>query len=89
VLGSGVAYLLTYRIVGAAGPTTFSTVTYVIPLFSTALGVTLLGESFTWNEILGAAIVLAAMAWSSATARPPRPGSSRSSRGRARYPSGS
>jgi drug/metabolite transporter (DMT)-like permease len=35
VLGSGVAYALTYRIVRAAGPTTFSTVTYVIPLFST------------------------------------------------------
>jgi drug/metabolite transporter (DMT)-like permease len=107
VLGSGVAYALTNRIVRAAGPTTFSTVTYVIPLFSTALGVALLGESFSWNELLGAAIVLAAMAWSAggrdraggrtsrrmtpvgSSGQPRRPGSSRSSPGRARSPSGS
>jgi drug/metabolite transporter (DMT)-like permease len=90
VLGSGLAYVLTHRIVRAAGPTRFSTVTYVIPLFSTALGVVLLGESFSWNEPVGAAIVLAAMAWSSGlSGRPRRPGSSRSSRGRATSPSGS
>lgn len=64
-LGSGVAYALTYRIVRAAGATTFSTVTYVIPLFSTVLGITLLGESLTWNQPVGAAVVLGAMWWSS------------------------
>ncbi len=57
-LGSGVAYVLTHQIVRAAGPTTFSTVTYVIPVFSTALGVVLLGEPLGWNEPVGAAIVL-------------------------------
>jgi drug/metabolite transporter (DMT)-like permease len=63
-LGSGVAYVLTYRIVRAAGPTTFSTVTYVIPLVSTALGILLLGEALSWNEPVGAAVVLGAMWWS-------------------------
>jgi drug/metabolite transporter (DMT)-like permease len=67
VLGSGVAYVLTHSIIRAAGPTTFSLVTYVIPIFSTLLGVTILSESVTWNEPAGAAIVLAAM-W--AAARP-------------------
>jgi drug/metabolite transporter (DMT)-like permease len=63
-LGSGLAYVLTYRIVRVAGTTTFSTVTYLIPLFSTALGIALLDESLSWNQPLGAAIVLGAMAWS-------------------------
>lgn len=65
VLGSGVAYVLTYAIVRQAGATTFSTVTYVIPLFSTGLGVLVLGEALHFNEPLGAALVLGAMAWSS------------------------
>jgi drug/metabolite transporter (DMT)-like permease len=61
VLGSGLAYVLTHSIVRAAGATTFSLVTYVIPIFSTFLGVTILSESVTWNQPAGAAIVLASM----------------------------
>jgi drug/metabolite transporter (DMT)-like permease len=61
VLGSGLAYVLTHSIIRAAGPTTFSLVTYVIPIFSTLLGVTILSESVTWNQPAGAAIVLASM----------------------------
>lgn len=60
-LGSGLAYVLTHAIVRAAGPTTFSTVTYVIPLFSTGLGVALLAEPLAWNEPTGAAVVLASI----------------------------
>ena len=65
VLGSGVAYVLTHAIVRAAGPTTFSTVTYLIPVVSTALGVLVLSEPLGWNEPVGAAVVLASMWWSS------------------------
>ena len=61
VLGSGLAYVLTHSIIRAAGPTTFSLVTYVIPIFSTLLGVTILSETVTWNEPVGAAIVLGSM----------------------------
>jgi drug/metabolite transporter (DMT)-like permease len=61
VLGSGLAYVLTHSIIRAAGPTTFSLVTYVIPIFSTLLGVTILSESVTWNQPAGAAIVLGSM----------------------------
>ncbi len=74
VLGSGVAYVLTHRIVAAAGPTTFSLVTYVIPVFSTALGVVVLDEPLRWNEPAGAAVVLAATAWSGGLLRLRRPG---------------
>jgi len=69
VLGSGLAYVLTHAIVRAAGPTTFSLVTYVIPIFSTFLGVTILSETVTWNQPAGAAIVLGSM-W--AASRKPR-----------------
>ena len=64
VLGSGLAYVLTHTIVRAAGATTFSLVTYVIPIFSTLLGVTILSESVSWNQPAGAAIVLLSM-WAS------------------------
>jgi drug/metabolite transporter (DMT)-like permease len=65
VLGSGLAYVLMYAIVRAAGAQTFSTVTYVIPIVSTALGVIVLGEPLAWNQPVGAVVVLAAMAFSS------------------------
>ena len=65
VLGSGVAYVLMHRIIRAAGATTFSTVTYLIPVVSTLLGVAVLSEGLSWNEPAGAAVVLAAMWWSS------------------------
>ena len=65
VLGSGVAYVLMHAIVRAAGSTTFSTVTYVIPVVSTALGVLVLSERVGWNEPAGAAVVLGSMWWSS------------------------
>lgn len=80
-LGSGLAYVLTHQIVRAAGPTTFSTVTYVIPVFSTALGVVLLGEPLGWNEPAGAVVVLGSVWLAQRPLRPrsapaPRPRSS-------------
>ena len=69
VLGSGVAYVLMHAIIRAAGPTTFSTVTYLIPVVSTALGVLILAEAVHWHEPVGAAVVLASMWWSSRSAR--------------------
>jgi drug/metabolite transporter (DMT)-like permease len=62
VLGTGVAYILNYAILRAAGATTASTVTYVIPIFSTLLGVVVLGETLHWNEPVGAVVLLAGIA---------------------------
>ena len=61
-LGTGVAFALNYAIIAAAGATTASTVTYLVPIVSTALGVVVLGESLTWNEPVGAAVVLTGIA---------------------------
>jgi drug/metabolite transporter (DMT)-like permease len=76
-LGTGLAYILNYAIVRAAGATTAATVTYLVPVVSTALGVIVLGEGVTWNEPLGAAIALGAVA---------SQGLLRGSRGSARAP---
>jgi len=76
-LGSGVAYLLNYSIIRRAGATTASTVTYLIPLFSTVLGVVVLGEALSWNQPAGAAIVLAGVAIANGLLRLPPPGRAR------------
>jgi drug/metabolite transporter (DMT)-like permease len=57
-LGTGLAYVLSYDIIGRAGATTASLVTYVVPLFATFFGVVLLSESLTWNEPVGAAVII-------------------------------
>jgi drug/metabolite transporter (DMT)-like permease len=67
VLGTGLAYVLNFTIIRRAGATIASTVTYVIPLFSTALGILVLGERPTWNQALGALLVLAGVACSQAS----------------------
>jgi drug/metabolite transporter (DMT)-like permease len=57
-LGTGIAYVLNYRIVAAAGSTTASTVTYLTPLVAIVVGVAFLSEHLTWSEPLGGLIVV-------------------------------
>jgi drug/metabolite transporter (DMT)-like permease len=64
VLGTGFAYILNYAVVRRAGATTASTVTYLVPLVSTALGIAVLGEHLVWNQPVGAAVVLASVPFS-------------------------
>lgn len=61
-LGSGVAYVLNFRIVRLAGAATASSVTYVVPLFSTLLGVLALSEPLRWHQPAGALVVLLGVA---------------------------
>jgi len=61
-LGSGVAYVLNYRVLRAAGPTTAASVTYLVPLFATVFGIAILGEGLTWHQPAGAAVVLLGVA---------------------------
>lgn len=60
--GSGLAYVLNFRVLRAAGPATASSVTSLVPLFSTAFGIGLLGENLTWHQPAGAAVVLLGVA---------------------------
>ena len=58
VLGTGVAYIWNITVLRAWGPTAASTVTYVTPVVGVALGVLVLREVLSWNEPVGAALVL-------------------------------
>ena len=58
-LGTGWAYVLNLGVVRAAGPTVASTVTYVIPVWSTAIGALLLAEPVGWNTVAGGVLVVA------------------------------
>lgn len=61
-LGTGIAYILNAVVVRDAGASSASFVTYVIPIVSTTLGVVALDEHLSWNQPLGAVVVLAAVA---------------------------
>jgi drug/metabolite transporter (DMT)-like permease len=62
LLGTGVAYIISYSLIRERGATTTSLVNYPIPVVSVILGVTLLGEPVSWNQPVGAALVLAGVA---------------------------
>jgi drug/metabolite transporter (DMT)-like permease len=68
-VGTGIAYVLNFRIIAAAGPTTASTVTYVVPLVAVVVGVAFLGEHLTWNEPVGGLVVLTGVVVSQGTLR--------------------
>jgi drug/metabolite transporter (DMT)-like permease len=58
VFGTGLTFLLNYSIIRDVGATVASTVTYVMPIVSTFLGVVALGEPLRWYEPVGAAVVI-------------------------------
>lgn len=57
-LGSGVAYLLYYKILDVVGSAIASSVTYITPVIAVILGVVLLGEQLHWYEPVGGLIVI-------------------------------
>jgi drug/metabolite transporter (DMT)-like permease len=61
-VGTGMAYLLYYRLIVEAGATTASMVTYLIPIVAVSLGVLALGEPVGWNLFAGAAVVILGVA---------------------------
>lgn len=69
-IGTGVAFVLFYRVVRLAGALTASTITYATPIVSTILGVVILGEALTWNQPAGALLVLTGVALVQGLLRP-------------------
>ena len=58
VLGSGLAYVLNFRILKLTDATTTSTVTYITPLVAVIAGALLLDEHITWNQPVGGVLVV-------------------------------
>ena len=74
IVGTGLAYILQFDVVRAAGPVVGSTITYLIPVVSVLLGVLVLGEDLGPAQVVGFAIVLACAWVINSRARPsPRP----------------
>jgi drug/metabolite transporter (DMT)-like permease len=69
-LGTGVAFVLNFRVIKVAGPTTSASVTYVVPVCATLLGVLALNEPLSWHEPVGALIVLLGVAVSQGLTAP-------------------
>ncbi|MFD5829467.1 DMT family transporter [Lentzea sp. NPDC060358] len=57
-VGTGYAYVLNLDLIREAGPTVAATVTYVTPLWSTALGAVLLAEPVGWHTLAGGCVVV-------------------------------
>jgi drug/metabolite transporter (DMT)-like permease len=58
VLGTGLAYVLYYRLLATVGSPIASAVTYVTPVIGVAIGVVVLHESISWHEPVGALIII-------------------------------
>ena len=58
IFGSGFAYLWNFKVMQIAGSAIASSVTYLTPVVAVIVGIIFLGESITWNEPVGALIVL-------------------------------
>lgn len=70
VLGTSFAYVLFWRVVKIAGATTAASVTYVVPVVATFLGVMVLGDELPWYELVGAGIVFVGVSLASRKRRP-------------------
>ena len=58
VFGSGFAYLWNFTVMENAGSAIASSVTYLTPVVAIIVGIIFLNEKVTWNEPVGALIVL-------------------------------
>jgi drug/metabolite transporter (DMT)-like permease len=57
-LGSGVAYVLNFRVIRRSDATTASTVTYLTPLVAVIAGAVLLDEHVSWNQPIGGVLIV-------------------------------
>ncbi|HSL44331.1 MAG TPA: DMT family transporter [Anaerolineales bacterium] len=58
ILGSGVAFILSYYLIHEIGPTRTSMVTYLFPLGGVLLGVVFLNEELSWQLVVGAVLIV-------------------------------
>lgn len=58
LLGTGLAYVLNYRIITDDGPLLASTVTYLLPVVAVLAGVIVLDEQITGWLVVGVLVVL-------------------------------
>ncbi|HIT76323.1 MAG TPA: DMT family transporter [Candidatus Avipropionibacterium avicola] len=57
-LGTGVGFAINLRNIALLGASAASTVTYLVPVFATTIGVTVMAEHLSWHHVLGGLVVL-------------------------------
>ena len=62
ILGSGLAFVMSYYLIHEIGPTRTSMVTYTFPLGGVILGFIFLNESLSWQLIVGAVLIITSLA---------------------------
>jgi hypothetical protein len=67
ILGTGLAFVIFYELIGTVGPAKASLVAYVAPGFAVVYGVTLLDERFTLATAAGLVLIIAG-SWLAASA---------------------
>jgi drug/metabolite transporter (DMT)-like permease len=77
IVSTALAYIVFFRISASAGPANVMLVTLLIPVTATALGVMILGETLTLNQVAGALVIASGLVvidavWCSVCARPGR-----------------
>jgi len=73
VFGTGVAFVLNYRLIADEGPTNAATVGYLLPVVSVLLGALFLDETLTPHVIAGMVVVLGGVALTRVRRRPVEP----------------
>jgi len=61
ILGSGLAFVMSYYLIHEIGPTRTSMVTYLFPLGGVILGVAFLNEELSWQLLAGAVLIIASL----------------------------
>ena len=62
VFGTGLAYVMVYRLIADLGSTRASVVTYLVPVVAVTVGVLFLGEHFSLRLLVGGTVVIAGVA---------------------------
>jgi drug/metabolite transporter (DMT)-like permease len=70
VFGSAVAYLFYFWLLRYLPASQLSAFSYLLPVAGTILGIWLLGEKATWNQLLGGLLVLAGIYWIESSRKP-------------------
>lgn len=60
-IGTGMAYILYYRLLREVGPTATSLVTYIVPLFGIFWGRIILQEIFSWHAFAALVLIFASL----------------------------
>jgi drug/metabolite transporter (DMT)-like permease len=72
VLCTGLAYVLFFRLIAHVGPANAITVTFLIPGFAVAWGALFLGETLTWQMVVGCAVILVGTSLATGVLKPER-----------------